>query len=389
MNRTYDLVIVGAGIIGAAVAYYCSKAGLRVLILDAGKAGGATSSHCEGNLLVSDKERGPELELAQYSLKLWNEDFAEFAEEIEFEPKGGIVVSTDQSSMEALERALKTQREHGMDVELLSPGRLRELEPDITDAALGAALYRDDAQLMPMATVSMLLREAIRHGATLLEDTRVETLAVSGSKVVGVRATAQTFHTGLVVNATGPYAADMSRRMKGMRIPVAPRRGYVLVTQRCNTRVFHKVYSASYLDNVGTSDDSLQTSPVVESSKAGTILIGSSRERVGFDRTVNEEALRRMAQNAIALFPSLAKMGILRFYHGYRPYSEDHLPIIGPDPSLEGLWHATGHEGAGIGLSAGTGKLISQAITNGPLDISLEAFSPERFVRGSEVTYAS
>ena len=130
-----------------------------------------------------------------------------------------------------------------------------------------------------------------------------------------------------------------------------------------------------------SSDGGLQTSPVVESTQAGTILIGSSRERVGFSNEVSQDALKGIAQNAIALFPGLSKVNVLRFYHGFRPYCADHVPIIGPDTRLDGLWHATGHEGAGIGLSAGTGKLISQALTGGigSTDVPLDDFLPSRF----------
>src|SRR5699024_11752827 len=102
-------------------------------------------------------------------------------------------------------------------------------------------------------------------------------------------------------------------------------------------------------------------SPVVEGTTAGSLLIGASRERVGFSEAVNRDALRRIAANATSLFPSLRDAKVIRHYHGFRPYSPDHVPVLGPDPRADGLWHAGGHEGAGSGPSVGTGKRMAQA----------------------------
>src|SRR5690606_19216877 len=143
--------------------------------------------------------------------------------------------------------------------------------------------------------------------------------------------------------------------------------------------VRHKVYAAEYVDNVGSSDAGLQASAVVEGTASGTILIGSTRERVGFDRTPSADALRVLARNGVALFPFLADVRAIRHYHGFRPYSPDHLPVLGPDPRAPGLWHACGHEGAGVGLSAGTGKVMAQALADQPTDLDLAPFAPDRF----------
>jgi glycine/D-amino acid oxidase-like deaminating enzyme len=160
---------------------------------------------------------------------------------------------------------------------------------------------------------------------------------------------------------------------------VLPRRGFVLVTEPLPVEVRHKVYAAEYVDNVASSDAGLQTSPVVEGTASGTILIGSSRERVGFDRTFSVPVVGSMAAKAIALFPFLAGVKAMRSYLGFRPYCPDHLPVIGPDPRAPGLWHACGHEGAGIGLAAGTGSLIIQAMLGEPTGMELAPFAPERF----------
>ena len=143
--------------------------------------------------------------------------------------------------------------------------------------------------------------------------------------------------------------------------------------------VRHKVYGADYVDNVASSAEGLETSPVVESTRSGTVLIGASRERVGFDRTVDYAVLARLAEQARALFPVLGSARVQRTYRGFRPYCPDHLPVIGPDPRVDGVVHACGHEGAGIGLAPATGRLVAQALTGAATAMPLEPFSPLRF----------
>ena len=167
--------------------------------------------------------------------------------------------------------------------------------------------------------------------------------------------------------------------LAGVRLPVLPRRGYVLVTEPLPPRVRHKVYAADYVADVASDSAALQTSPVVEGTAAGPVLIGASRERVGFDRSVSLPALRTLAAGATRLFPFLAQVRALRAYAGFRPYLPDHLPAIGPDPRAPGLLHACGHEGAGIGLSTGTGHLIARLLSGERPALDLTAFRPDRF----------
>ena len=384
MTRTSDIIVIGAGIIGAATAFFATRAGLTVTIIERDLPASGTSSRCEGNILVSDKELGPELELTRLSLDLWHGELAEFGALWELERKGGIIVASKESSLASLDRFSTSQRNFGIQSNRLDPAQLRDLEPNITDRALGAALYPEDSQVQPILAASHLLRLAREAGAELLVRTPVTAMLRDGERVIGVRTPRGDVHADAIVNATGTWAGDLGR-LAGVDVPVLPRRGYVLVTERLPTMVHHKVYAAEYVDNVGSSDAGLQASPVVEGTPAGTILIGSSRERVGFESAVSTDALRTIARNAVSLFPFLARTRILRHYHGCRPYCPDHLPVIGPDPRAPGLWHAAGHEGAGIGLAAGTGKVLAQALSGQHTSVSLTPFRPERFDEAAAV----
>lgn len=373
-----DVLIIGAGIVGVAAAYFAARAGFAVTVVERGALGAGTSSHGEGNVLVSDKEPGAELELALYSNAVWHEEFGELSHLWEFQPKGGVVTASSEESLRALRGLAHDQRSAGIAVDMLeSPEALRAYEPFINPALAGGAFYPQDAQVQPILAVHHLARLARGVGTRFRCGTEVIGLLRSGDRVTGVQTTKGEISAGVVINCAGPWGAQVAH-LAGVRIAVEPRKGYVLVTEPVGPVVGHKVYCADYVANVGSSDGGLQASPVVESTPSGTILIGSSRERVGFAEEFSPMAIARIARNAIGLFPFLADIAAMRTYWGFRPYSADHLPVIGPDPRTPGLWHATGHEGAGIGLSVGTGKILAQALCGQNPDIELYPFRPDR-----------
>ena len=373
-----DLVVVGAGAVGAACAYFATLAGLRVHVVERGRPASGTSGAGEGNLLVSDKEAGPELDLSLYSRRVHTEDLAELGGLWELEAKGGLVVSSTDAGYEALTALTERQRAAGIEVDAVPADGLREHEPHLSPALRGGAYYPQDAQVQPMLMTAHLLRLARAGGATVSTGTAVTGFLRDGDRVTGVRTSRGPVSTGAVLNAAGTWAGDLAA-LAGVDLPVLPRRGFVLVTEPLPVIIRHKVYAGEYVANVLSSDEGLQTSPVIEGTPSGTVLIGSSRERVGFDTTVSLPVLSRLARAAVALFPVLRDVKVMRSYLGFRPYCPDHLPVMGPDPRAPGLWHATGHEGAGIGLSVGTGKLLAQALTDRPTDLDLSPFAPERF----------
>lgn len=376
--ETADLVVIGAGAVGAACAYFAARSGLRVRVVERGQIAGGTSSACEGNLLVSDKEVGPELDLALLSRRTFTEELAEFGPLWEFDPKGGLVVSTTASAAAALASLTVRQRAAGVQATNVAPADIRDYEPHIAPDLSAAAFYPQDAQVQPMLMTAHLLRLAHGLGASVSTRTEVTGFVRHGDRVTGVRTSAGTISAPAVLNAAGTWAGRVAE-LAGVRVPILPRRGFVLVTEPLPLTIRHKVYAGDYVAAVASSDAGLQISPVIEGTASGTVLIGSSRERVGFDTTVSLQVLARLAEQAVALFPMLRRVQVIRSYLGFRPYCPDHLPVIGPDPRAPGLLHACGHEGAGIGLAVGTAKLLTQSLTGASPDLDLSAFAPERF----------
>ncbi|MER7665788.1 FAD-binding oxidoreductase [Streptomyces sp. NPDC096193] len=375
-TETHDVVVIGAGVVGAACAHYASRAGLRVAVVDRGPVAGGTTGAGEGNLLVSDKAAGPELELALLSTRLWRELAAVLPASVEYEPKGGVVVAPDEAALGALRHFAEGQRGAGVDAREVEAGELSELEPHLAPWLAGGFHYPQDAQVQPARAAARLLHTS--GCDRYLDEEAVAILTGSDGAIRGVRTSRRELSAPAVVNAAGTWGGHVAE-LAGTTLPVLPRRGFVLVTEPLPRVVRHKVYAADYIADVASGSAALQSSAVVEGTPAGPVLIGATRERVGFDRTLSGEALRRLAAQAAALFPLLAHVRVMRAYHGFRPYLPDHLPAIGPDPRVPGLFHACGHEGAGIGLAPATGLLVTAALCGERPPLDPAPFAPERF----------
>ncbi|MET9018565.1 FAD-dependent oxidoreductase [Actinopolymorpha sp. NPDC004070] len=375
-----DVVIVGAGVVGAACAYYAARAGLDVVVVDAGTIAGGTTGSGEGNLLVSDKEPGPELDLALTSLRLWHELAEDLAPaDVEYDPKGGVVVAETPDGLVALTKLADAQRSRGVLAEQVDGAGLAELEPHLAPGLAGGVHYPQDAQVQPMLAAACLLRRAREHAARVHTGVRVTGIDQGADgRVTGIVTTAGRLAAGAVVNAAGTWSGEVAS-LAGVPLPIQPRRGFILVTEPLPPLIRHKVYDADYVANVASSSAGLETSTVVEGTRGGTILIGASRERVGFDRALSVPVLSRLAAQAMRLFPFLDRVSVIRAYRGFRPYLPDHLPVIGPDPRVEGLFHACGHEGAGVGLAPVTGSLVAAALTGTEPAVGLGPFRADRF----------
>jgi len=375
-----DVVVVGAGVVGAACAYYASRAGLAVTVVDRGPVGAGTTSRGEGNILVSDKGPGPELDLALWSRRLWLEIGADIGEEpVELERKGGLVVATSEPAMQSLAAFARDQQHAGVETVEVPAAGLGAHEPHLAPDLAGGVLYPQDMQVQPVAAAAALLAAARSQGASVRSGVQAVGLArdVQGA-VTGLVTDHGTLPTRAVVNAAGTWGGALSERL-GCPVPVLPRRGFILVTEPLPRVVRHKVYSADYVENVASSDAGLETSTVVEGTQGGTVLIGASRERVGYDDTFSREVVRRLAEQAVRIFPFLVGVRVLRTYHGFRPYCPDHLPVIGADPRVPGVFHACGHEGAGIGLAPATGRLLADLLSGAQPGVDPAPYSPERF----------
>ncbi|MEO2105884.1 MAG: FAD-dependent oxidoreductase [Actinomycetota bacterium] len=372
---TTHVVVVGAGIIGLAAARELASRGARVTVVERHVAGAGTSSRGEGNILVSDKEIPAEARLALRSIELWKAFAAESAEPFEFEDKGGIITASSDSQLGLLAAQAEGQRPLGVQSVVLDAVALHEMEPHLAPDLVGGISFPQDAQVMPIHAVRALRRAALDLGVE--ERVGVSVVGLSSLTAgVGLElADGSRIDADAVVLAAGPWSGELATRLGGVA-PVFPRRGLLLVTEPLPPRtVRHKVYDGRYVEAVASDDGAAQVAPVIESTVSGTVLIGSTREAVGWDTQQRWDLVGELSRNAASLFPSLGRVRIIRTYQGFRPATPDHLPLIGPDVRVEGLFHCSGHEGAGIGLALGSAEVLAESVLAGRTD---EAFDPRR-----------
>ena len=308
---TAEVVVIGAGLVGAACAHALASAGHDVCVVDrAGPAAGTTAGG-EGNILVSDKVPGPEARLALRSTRLWEELADRAAGRFEFEQKGGLVVAHDDEQLAALRALAQGQHSAGIHSEFLDGPGLVAAEPHISPGLPGGVFYPQDCQVQPMLAASWLLAEASRLGAHLAWGADVLAGDVGDGRITAVQTSRGRIAAGAVVNAAGPWSGLVAERLGG-GLPIRPRRGHVLVTEPLPPLIRHKVYESDYVTTVMSDSDDVQCSAVVEGTKSGTVLIGSSREFAGFDRRPSLRVLAAMATRATAIFPFLAGVRVLR-----------------------------------------------------------------------------
>jgi glycine/D-amino acid oxidase-like deaminating enzyme len=368
-----EVLVVGAGIVGAAVARELAVRGVAVTLLDRGEVSSGTTGLGEGNVLLSDKDTGPELELARAGLELYAELEARMPEAARIRRKGALIVHPDEATWAAEpERLARLGVE---DAELLDADAVRAAEPALTGELRGASFFPGDLQCDPRRIARALAREAAEAGAEVR--TGCEVAAIEPGR--GVRTRAGLIEGEAVVLAAGPWSATLAKSA-GHRLPLEPRKGQLV--QLAASRpgmVQHKVVDGSYLASVTSARAGLEVSTVVETTWDGDVLVGSSRERRGFDLSVDPEVSDALVTRAALLFGELAALPVKAAWSGLRPWLPDHLPAIGPSREVPGLWLATGHEGAGVGLGPVTGRLIAQLYCGEAPVADPAPFDPDRF----------
>jgi D-hydroxyproline dehydrogenase subunit beta len=396
-----DVVVVGAGIVGAAVARELAVRGVAVTLLDRGAVSSGTTGLGEGNVLCSDKDAGPELELARAGLAVYGELEARLGDAARIRRKGALIVHTEEETWAG--EPARVARVAIPGARLLDAGEVRALEPELTGPVHGASLFPGDLQCDPRAIARALAREAAAAGATVREGCMVDAIALEGGAprgggtddggahgggvagradrgaVVGVWAGEERIAARAVVIAAGPWSAALAVSA-GLRLPLEPRKGQLVRLAAPAPRLIrHKVVDGSYLRSVASAGRGLEVSTVVETTWEGDVLVGSSRERAGFDASVDPAVTDAMVARAARLFPRLAQLRPAAAWAGLRPWLPDQLPAIGPSRAVPGLWLATGHEGAGVALGPVTGRLLAQLYAGEPPLANPASFDPDRF----------
>lgn len=397
-NRSADVVVIGGGVVGTAIAYFLVRNNRDVILVEQGAIADGTSGRCEGDVLVSDKTAGFDSRLTKLSQDLFPEITNELDYDISWTRKGSLLAIENEEEMEEAKKFCSQLDAEGLPVRILDKYEVHENEPYLAPDIVGGMETDCDGSLNPMALAYGLVHGAKKMGARVLTHSAVTDIRLDADGCIErVVTEKEEIVTKRVVNAAGAWAPEIGK-LVGLDIPIRPRQGQMLVAERtfpvARRKVMEfgymmaKLESSDYARNVTPEMEKYGVALVFEPTEATNFLIGSSRRFVGMDTSCHIDVLRAMAQRAIRFFPVIKDIKIIRSYAGLRPFTPDHLPIIS-ETEVPGFYVAAGHEGDGIGLSLITGKLISQmicgeqpAITTEPLRLSrfkaeTIGFSPE------------
>lgn len=384
MARTAEVVIVGGGVIGTAIAYYLSRLGVRPLVIEREGLASGTSGACDGFVFLQTKRPGVHLRLARESLRLYEELRETLPRDIEFRRRGGLVLVENEQERRAAETHLRTAPAE-LGIRTLDCSEVRTLEPRIGEHVLAATYCPMDAQVNPIALTLAFAEAATERGAKLM----------LGTKVMGLRRSRRTWtaatsdgdvESACLVIATGVWSGALAKTV-GLHLPIRPRKGQILVTEPAPRTIGRGMLSARYLAakfdaETGDRDEAARTrlgfGLTLEQTESGSFLIGSTREFAGSDRRASEEAARVIAEAAIRTIPVLDRICVVRAFAGLRPWTPDGMPFLGEVEDKEGLIVAAGHEGDGIALAPVTGNLIAEQIVHGRSSLDLSPFRPTR-----------
>lgn len=396
MTRPADVVVVGGGVVGCAVAYYVARTGLSVTLIDQPRRGRATSASAGGlwplgesvglgcGVIfykaqvakggVDDDGHGPAqlprsfLDFALQSNAMYPDLATELADagglDIELEKTSLLFVMNDEGDV-AFAKPLWESCPCGRSLtDWLSPEELATAEPAVTREARGALRLEGDDQLNPYRLADAFRSAARALGATILSHTEVTGVEVQFGRVTAVETAHGRVPCAQVVNAAGSWAAEVGR-MVGVELPVQPVRGQIL-----GTETLPKVLSAC----LSTSDCYLAQ------KHHGEVIVGSTTEEVGFDPAVTPEAMVSLAAGAVRAVPFLAHARVKRMWSGFRPGTPDELPILGPVDGVEGYLNACGHFRTGILTAPLTGLMIAELASGEPTSFPVEPFLYTRLI---------
>jgi D-hydroxyproline dehydrogenase subunit beta len=366
-EAVYEVVIVGAGIVGAACAAEFARRGLRVAIVDRDVIGGGATAAGMGHIVVMDDSEA-QFALTRYSQRLWQELRPELPDDVEYEQCGTIWVAADEEEMAEVSRKYEYYGKRIVPTEVLDARQLRTLEPNLRERMPGGLLVREDGVLYPPCAARFLVERAQKLGARLRLGAAVEQIGEGHVRLSdGFEITGK-----FIINAAGASSPALTPG-----IEVKKRKGHLVITDRYPGFLRHQLVELGYLKSAhSVSSDSVAFN--VQPRRTGQILIGSSRQYGADDRNVDSEILSRMLQRAQEYMPALGSMSAIRTWTGFRAATPDKLPLMGPMPGYKTVFLATGHEGLGITTSLGTARVLADQITGSNPEIPIEPYLPSR-----------
>jgi glycine oxidase len=353
MSTSYDCVVIGAGIVGAATARALAARDQRVLVLDRAMPGGEASGASAGMLTpqVEVLADDPILPLAIAGRGRYAELVPELSRRtgvnVGWAGGGSVQIALDQGEARELQTQVAAQCALGLQAHWLDRAALARRHPGIAPAALGGLFAPEDARVNNVTLTAALLADAVRYGVEVADHEAVTGIRTASARVTEVRTARGRYATANAVVAAGAW----SPALQGLPrvLPIEPVRGQIAVVtwprgEPAGVLFGHHTYVVP---------------------RGEEAILGSTMERAGFAKDTTPGGLASVFVGTTAMLPSLADQPILRTWAGLRPMTPDGRPMIGPDPDVAGLWYAAGHGRKGVLLGPITGEIVRDLMLDG------------------------
>lgn len=375
-------IIIGSGIVGAACAYFLSRRGVAVSLLDASAPAAEATGAADGAVSVASKRPGPMMEAALKGVDLYRSLAEEGLFSGVFKTRSTFIVAASDEECEVLTAHSAALVSAGVRVETLDKAALRRSFPVLSDGARMAVEVMNEGHAIGYQIAHRLLSAS---AATIHRATPVRRLLPSsdGTRIEAVETPAGMLRADVVVVAAGTGSGTLV----GLADVLTPRKGQLLVTERApalNAAMPGSIMSGRYLLSKGSQKGAAGKPArglglVIDPLRTGQFLIGGTREDHGDRRTNDLAAVSRILADAVSLVPDLARVRLLRSFAGARTAVADGLPLVGRLPGTTNAYVATGFEGDGICLGPVTGLAVAQLACGEEPVIDLAAFAPARF----------
>jgi glycine/D-amino acid oxidase-like deaminating enzyme len=327
-----------------------------------------------------------EFALSFWSRELWLDLAPRLDERQAFVQCGTLWVATDDEEYDLARERRDSLLRQGVECEMLDAQQVREAEPELRDGLRGGMLIPGDAVVYAPAAAAWLLAQASKANAkepiSGNVTCRLEAPVVRLTREGVVLANGETISAGAVLLANGLQATELLPDL-----PMQAKKGHLLITDRYPGTIRHQILELGYIKSAhNTSGTSVAFN--IQPRPTGQLLIGSSRQFDSVDPAIDPVILARMLQRASEYLPQLPTLNAIRAWTGFRPATDDGLPLIGPvahfgrhDMCPASTWLATGHEGLGVTTALATAKLITAQILGTPEDLAIDAtpYLPARF----------
>ena len=373
MSEKADIVIIGGGVMGCAIAYNLAKEGLKPVVIEKSDIGGEASGSNGGGVRQSARNL-KEMPLAMESIQIYGQLHDELGMDVEYVREGNLRLCTSEEELETMRQAIVNQRESGLELTMLDRQQVLELNPYVGEKVIGASYCATDGHVNPFLVTYGFYLKAKSLGARFFTHEEVKEIQMQKGKVAGVVTDKQQFATDLVVDAAG-IAGRKVANMVGLDIPMRPIFSEALITE---------AYPPLFKQMIGHAKGLFYGRQTQHGSFFWGGFVGTEQFIYREGKPLFHYIGPAISQMVIDYFPVLKNLNVIRMWSGLIAQMSDAIPVLGYTSEVPGFVFATGFSGHGFGLAPVIGRLISELIMDCQTSMPINDFCYGRFHKGSE-----